>query len=527
MCDRLSETCRTAFRRRQFGLALAGTWFAAAVLAEIAPAEDAAYIAKVRVAAETRLDWAYPLLERSPAKPQAGLLGDYHWEAQTYEFFGPADGGGGNYPLVIFVSPQDRPVSWPFWEPTCRAHGVLFAGVRDMGNGKPLAHRVRAVLEVLDDVRERFGVDPDRTYLAGFSGGAQVACVAALHLPEYFGGVMCLGHAPQPPQEPWLLERVRERLSVAIVCGDREPAGPLVEDLFGPWWEGAGVRVEPVILRRHSHTMPDAEVMESAFEWVEADVAQRRETARKYPASRIADAPSRDQWADRLLADAKSRLADPTDVELVDAGLRQLEGIVERWPDVPAAEAARRTLDEYATRADRPWEKVRDAAERELLLVQAEGYARVAGDGRGPAGDQRGQYAKYAIALWQRIRTATNDAEAIAAADAQIAALEKIAAAAPAEAKPMPLGRARFDLSGDVTLAQGVAYLRTAVARLGYELEMDEAAVRAAGVDLNKVHHPRLKAVEFEDIDRRFLRRAGVMSQRQGKIIRLVPVESK
>lgn len=490
-------------------------------------AQDAAYGPKVRVARETRLDWVYPLLDRSPAEPPAGLLADYHGEAQSYEFFGPSHDVGGTHPLVIFVSPQDRPVGWPFWEPTCRAHGVLFAGVRDMGNGKPLAHRVRAVLDVLDDVRDRFDVDPDRTYLAGFSGGAHVACVTALHLPEYFGGIVCLGHAPQPPTEPWLLERIRQRLSVAIVCGDREPAGPLVEDLFGPWWETARVRVEPVILRRHGHTMPDAEVMESAFEWIEAGVGQRRETAKKYPALRIAEAPSREEWADRLLTDAKSRLADPIDAELADAGLQQLEGIIARWPDVPAAAAAKRLIDELAARADRPWEKVRDAAERELLLVQAEGYARVAGDGRGAAGNQRGQYAKFALSLWQRIRSSTHDAEAIAAADAQIAALEKIAAQAPAETNVVPLRRARFDVNGDVTLAQGIEYLRAAVGRLGYELTMDEAAIRAAGVDLDKLYHPRLKAVEFDDVDRRFLRRAGVMSQRKGNAIRIAPIKAQ
>jgi predicted esterase len=521
MCDGSSAICCRRFRE-----AFTGIWIALAVLATTVSAQDATYIAKVRVAQATRLDWAYPLLERSPADPPAELLADYRWQAQSYEFFGPAEDGGGKYPLIIFVSPQDRPVGWPFWEDTCRTHGVLFAGVRDMGNGKPVAHRVRAVLEVLDDVRDRFAVDPDRTYLAGFSGGAHVACVTALHLPEYFGGVVCVGHAPQPPNPPWLLARVRQRLSLAIVCGDREPAGALVEELYGPWWQAAGVRVEPVLLKRHGHTMPDAEVMESAFQWIEGGVAQRRETAQKYPSSRIADAPPRDQWADRLLADARSQAADAGNPKSIDAGLLQLEGIVQRWPDVPAAATAKRTLDEFAARADRPWERARAAAERDVLLVQAEGYARVANNGRG-AGDQRTQYARYAISLWQRIRSSTKDAETIAAADAQIAALEKIAAQAPAAANVVPLQRARFDMTGDVTLTQGIDYLRAAVGRLGYELAMDETAIRAAGVDLEKVHRPRLKAVEFDDIDRRFLRRAGVMSQRKGNVIQIVPIETK
>ncbi len=492
---------------------------------DFATAQDAAYVDKIRVAADTRLDWAYPLLQRSPAVPPVELLKGYRSTAQAYEFFGPVEDGGGPYPLVIFISPQDRPVGWYFWEPTCAERGVLFAGVREMGNARPLAHRVRAVLDVLDDVRRRFRIDPDRTYLAGFSGGAQVACVTALHLPEYFGGVVCIGHAPAPPLEPWLLARVRQRLSVAIICGDREPAGPLVEDLYGPWWTGAGVRVEPVILRRHGHTMPEADVMESAYEWLEAGAAARGAAAATHPSLRIADAPSRDEWAERLLIDAKARLADPAEAELVAAGLAQLEGIVQRWPDAPAATTAQWLLDEHAARDVRPWKAVADAERVKLLTLQAEGYTRLASDGRKTVGQRRGQYAKIAISLWQQLREVSRDAAVDA--DAQIAALEKIAVGAPDDAGLIPLDRVRFDMSGDVTLAQGIEYLRVALARLGYELAIDEAAAKAAGVDFDKLYHPRLNAVTLDDVDRRFLRRAGLKMQRRGKIVTLVPVAPK
>src|SRR6266699_649079 len=51
----------------------------------------------------------------------------------------------------------------------------------------PLGQRVRIVLDVLDQVRRDYRVDPDRTYLSGFSGGGRVACTIAFALPEYFG----------------------------------------------------------------------------------------------------------------------------------------------------------------------------------------------------------------------------------------------------------------------------------------------------------------------------------------------------
>jgi pimeloyl-ACP methyl ester carboxylesterase len=182
-------------------VAASGMWVSICLAAWSACAQDGIYRKEVLVQAETRLDWVPAELARGD-RPGA----------QTYELFEPAGAIGEVRPLVIFVSPQDRPAGWSYWEATCREHGVLFAGLRGMGNGQPMEQRVRAVLGVLDDLRRRFRIDPDRTYLAGFSGGAYVACRTAFHLPEYFGGVVCIGDSPELPEEPWLIERVRQRV---------------------------------------------------------------------------------------------------------------------------------------------------------------------------------------------------------------------------------------------------------------------------------------------------------------------------
>jgi hypothetical protein len=184
-------------------------------------------------------------------------------------------------------------------------------------------------------------------------------------------------------------------------------------------------------------------------------------------------------------------------------------------------------LADYAGREERPWETVQEADVRRLLQLQAEGYARLAADGRRTVEEQRGKYAAYALALWRQLRASGKTAEEISTADAQIAELAKLAAAAPAETRALPLTKVRFDMTGDVTLPQGIAYLRQAVSRLGCQLSADEAALDAAGVDMQRVYRPRLKAATFMEIDRRFLRRAGVMSQREGDEIRIVAVKKQ
>jgi predicted esterase len=487
-------------------------------------AQGATFVEKVAVSGQTRLDWVYPLLGNSPSEPPPGLLAKYASTGQSYEFFGPVDDPGGRLPLVIFVSPSDRSIGWQFWESTCRGGGVLFAGLRDMGNGRTVAQRVRATLDVLDDLRDRYEIDPDRTYLAGFSGGGHIACVVATALPEYFGGVVCVGHAPPPPQAPWQLDRVRQRLSVAILCGENDPATPLMEDLYGPWWRGAGVRVAPITVDDIGHTMPDAPLFEQAFAWMEDALSDRRAKAALRPALRIADTPSRSEWAQRQLDDAQRLLAlgDPASI---DAGLQQLQGLVARWPDVSAAAPAQRLIADYAARPQRPWETLRAAETLRIAELSAAGYEELAFDGRRSARSQRGSHATRAIQLWQFVKESPSaDEELRNDAAERIAALERVAAEAPASTSRVPLARVRFHLEGDVTLAQGIEHMRNSLAAIGYELRVDEDGLRAAGVNLDAMRRPRIKAGTFQEVNERFFRRAGVQLRRIEGVVEIVPL---
>jgi pimeloyl-ACP methyl ester carboxylesterase len=382
---------------------------------------------------------------------------------------------------------------------------------------------VRAVLDVLDELRERFNIDPDRTYLSGFSGGGQIACAVALALPEYFGGVVCIGHAPPPPQLPWHVDRARQRLSMAILNGENDSTTPLVEDLYGPWWQGVGIRTAPITVNGIGHTMPEARLIEQAYQWLEEGLADRRAKAAARPALRIADAPTRGEWADRQLADAQ-RLLDTADPANIEVALQQLQGLVARWDDVPAAVTAQQLIADCTARKERPWEAVRNAENMRLLELGAAGYDDLAFDGRRSVRSSRSKHAKTAIQLWEQLRNgAVGDEELRAHAAERIAALEKNVAEAPPTSNLVSLTRVRFNLDGDVTLLQGIEHMRNALAPIGYQLRYDEQALRAAGVDLDSPRKPRIKAGTFKEIDERFFRRAGVRMRRKEGIVEIVP----
>jgi predicted esterase len=485
------------------------------------------YVEKVVVEEPTKLDWVYAHLGTSPPAIQVDAAqmtargGEF-----TYEFYGPVVNARIDPPLVIFVSPQDRPVGWDFWADVCESHGAMFAGIRDAGNGVSEARRVRAVLEVLSDIRRRHGVSPERTYLAGFSGGAHVAWRVACALPEQFGGVVCIGYAPQPPRSAWQRTRLAERISVAIISGDRDPATPWIEALYGPMLEEYGVRTVVEVLARHGHTMPQAKMMDDAFVWLELASDVRAGDVKRRIELNIIGATSREKRSSGFLGEAQGRLRFP---DSTAAGLATLAEIVQRWPDLPAASEAQTLLDEYDKRADKPWLAAEQRQATKLLRIEAAGYERLARQNEPTLSGQRAALTAQAKQRWEQIAL-SEDAKLQVEANERLAELKKWAARTPAggaKQTAVPLGKVRFEFVGEVTLAEGVERFQKVLAQLGYALQVDKEAAPIIAAGKERIIKLDLPAASFSEVDRRFFRRHGLKLVRKGNEIQLLPMEPK
>lgn len=372
----------------------------------------------VRVSAPTRLDWIFALANQSPEKAPDQWLKGYESTEQSYDLFvpeknTPTDSARG-FPLVVFISAGNNPVGWSNWQDVCRKHGVLFAAPREAGNNTPMPRRVRIVLDVLDDVRRKHRVDADRTYLAGFSGGARVASAIGFALPEYFGGVVAVCGGSELRQEVWLRQRVIDRLGVALVTGERDFNRGEAERFHGPLLSAVGVQSKVWVVPGLGHALPEAAVFEDVFGWLEKQTKTRQSLAQKYPASRLSDdvSWSRDEWADALLAESMLRLEKP---ETLYSGLMQLKGIVIRWEGLAAAAKAKKVLEEYDVRTDRPWDKEDLAEQRRFLIARAralDSYA--SGELPDQYLRQRSAMITAAIQLWQVIVDDAQDEKGVA-----------------------------------------------------------------------------------------------------------------
>ncbi len=398
------------------------------VTAKTAPAADPprpGYQPSVKVSAETRLDWTFAVANQSLEAPPKGWVDDYDSKKQTYELFVPR-GFDARKPqaAILFISPGERPMGHSVWQQACQELGVILAGPHAAGNDCPMQRRVRIVMDVLDDLRRKFKIDPDRTYLAGFSGGGRVACGIGFALPEYFGGVIPICAGGELREESWLRQRVVDRLSVAFLTGESDFNRGEVERWRQPMLADFGVRSRTWTHPKLGHAIPAGKSLVEVFRWLEGGLDARRALAKKHPSSRMAEATSREDWAAALLAEGKGRLKD---TKTVYSGLMQLKGLHDRWPDVPAALEAEGILKQYEGRPERPWEADDIAEQRRMLIAKArslDGY--VSGPMSKQYQAQHGEMIRAAIGLWRDVIADGEDREAVAKARERIPKLETL-----------------------------------------------------------------------------------------------------
>lgn len=398
--------------------------FSVATLVQAAPLKPGLN-AKVPVSQATKQDWTFAVASQSLAAPPAEWLGDHDPKTTTFDLFVPALKGKQPIGLVLYIAADNNAGgSGPVIE-ACKSLGFACAAVRGAGNNVPPRQRVHMALSVLDEVRTLLPIDADRTYVAGFSGGARMACAIGFGLPELFGGILSIGAAAPLREESYLRQRCIDRLNVAFVVGEKDFNRGEAESFRGPMLKDVGVRTLVKVVPGQGHGVPNAKTLAEVIQWLDTGTAKRRELAKTFPASRLAGTASRAEQAQALLDEGKKRLEKTATVY---SGLMQLKACLERWPDTRPATAAKRLLEAYEAKNERPWEEADIAEQRRFLIAQARGLtAYTTSDLPKVYADQRPDMARAAIKLWSQILVDGQDAAAVVEARKHLPELKKLA----------------------------------------------------------------------------------------------------
>ncbi len=332
---------------------------------------------EVTVENPTRLDWEFAVADFGPGAGK--LAADYDSRKQRYQLYVPKTyDRARRWPLVIFISPGDDPLGWRHWQKPCEDAEALFCAAYAAGNNCPPAQRARIVLDMLDDVRRHYSVNPDETYLTGFSGGGRMACTLAFALPEYFGGVFPICGTNPLNKLGYLRHRARDRLSVALLTGANDFNRGENEDYVLPLVTDLGIRSKLWVVPKLGHGIPGPNVLGEALDWAAGDLKRRQADAQKYPGLAAApeEVPTPERSAARFVETAEAELRQP---DRTWRGVALLQGVVARWGKTDAADRARKLLEEIDGDARRSALLAEQAGgeERQILLAQARGFERL------------------------------------------------------------------------------------------------------------------------------------------------------
>jgi Esterase PHB depolymerase len=156
--------------------------------------------------APAALSWALFAMQNSLPGAAFELQAVLPWSIRTgaaYQLQLPPEyHPGRNYPVLIVLRQvgEKAQEALGHWGPLAARHGYILV-VPDWDRGLKLGYQYtndehRAVTEVVRDLRQRFQVDSDRVFLAGWGEGGNMAYDVGLSHPDQFAGVVTMDGRP-------------------------------------------------------------------------------------------------------------------------------------------------------------------------------------------------------------------------------------------------------------------------------------------------------------------------------------------
>jgi predicted esterase len=332
----------------------------------------------VKVSRPTRLDWEFAAsgFDHDPA---ADVPADYDSKKQKYQLYVPVRYTTTKaWPLIVFISPTAGPVGWTSVQRTCEKEGILFCSPYKAGNSISAGLRIRIILDMVDDVRRNFRIDPHQTYIGGFSGGGRMSCSIGFALPEVFAGVIPVCGTNPPKSLPYLRHRLVDRVSVALITGEGDFNRSENEQWMAPYLKELDIRSQLWVVPGMGHDIPHANIMSEVVAWLAADLKRRQEDAKARPNLNLKfdEAFRGDAQAERLLAAARGELHDD---QRLWQGLAMAQGLMKRWPESAAAATSRELLNEVFGNEARAeiLARQRLADDSQSFTAQARGQERI------------------------------------------------------------------------------------------------------------------------------------------------------
>lgn len=197
---------------------------------------------------------------------------------ESFDLYVPATRPERGFAMLVYVPPSPSFVPPVQWRRVFADRGFILVVPRNAGNNDQLfLRRIPLALHAHANVADRYPVDPERTYVGGFSGGARTALALALGYPEVFVGALVIGGSGplagehhDLPDDPAVRALVAERTRVVLASGDRDTAALRSDVASARSLRALGVAVHRMVLRNTGHAEPGGAELARALGYLEA-----------------------------------------------------------------------------------------------------------------------------------------------------------------------------------------------------------------------------------------------------------------
>lgn len=188
------------------------------------------------------------------------------WQLYVPDSYDPATPAG----VVVYVSPQPKGGPPRSWSRALGDKNLIWIGANNAGNRVAVGKRMFLAMLAPRVLARNYVLDPERIYVAGFSGGGKTASRVSSAKPELFRGGIYIGGAEfwanmAPPR----LDLIRKNYHV-FLSGTSDFNELLTRRVYAAYKNAGIEHCELIVVRKMGHEMPRAKIFMQAIDYLDS-----------------------------------------------------------------------------------------------------------------------------------------------------------------------------------------------------------------------------------------------------------------
>lgn len=187
--------------------------------------------------------------------------------------------------LLVWISPADTPRIPDDWRALFESRNLIVVSPNRSGNSRHLLDRFELALNTVWNAQRMYRIDPNRIFVAGFSGGGRVASMLGIGYSDLFRGTIAVcgvdfylpvsagaGRIFPATYVPTTIEveRAKQSHRFALVTGEKDPNRLNTAMIFQEGFRKNGFAAATFLdIPGMGHAIPSAEKIAPAFDFLE------------------------------------------------------------------------------------------------------------------------------------------------------------------------------------------------------------------------------------------------------------------